>query len=184
MQDHIGRWVVTTAAFGVVTGVLMVLLGMEPRLVLVGFVVILATAATWLILDVGAAAAPVNWHNYGTAADGVARPDRRVQVLKARLLRPARRRGTLGSAWTTATGRADPNDEIGDSLVGVLDDHLIADRGIDRSQDPVEAAEALGPGLTRFVTDSSARRSMTQRRTLARTIASIEDFTSPSTDTT
>jgi hypothetical protein len=184
MQEDTGRWVVATSAIGVVTGVLMILLGMEPRLVLVGFVVILATAATWLILDVGLAAVPVNWHNYRTATDAEARPDRRVQVLKARFLRPARRRGTLGSAWTTATGRADPNDEIGDSLVGVLDDHLVADRGIDRSQDATAAAEALGPELTRFVTDPTARRSMTQRRTLARTIASIEDLTSPSTDST
>jgi hypothetical protein len=184
LQDDTGRWVVATAAIGIITGVLMVLLGMEPRLVLVGFVVILATAATRLILDVGVAAAPVNWHDYGAAADAVARPDRRVQVLKARLRQPARRRRTPGSARTTAADRADPSDEIGDSLVGVLDDHLVADRGINRSQDATAAAEALGPELTQFVSDPAARRSMTQRRTLARTIASIEDFTSSSTDST
>jgi hypothetical protein len=184
MQDDTGWWVVATATIGVVTGVLMVLLGMEPRLILVGFVVILTTAATWLILNVGLAAGPVNWHNYGGAADAVARPDRRVQVLKARLRQPARRRRTLGSARTITPDRADPSDEIGESLVAVLDDHLVADRGIDRTQDATAAAEALGPELTRFIIDPAARRSMTQRRTLARTIASIESFTSPSTDST
>lgn len=181
LQDETGRWIVATAAIGIMTGVLMVLLGMEPRLVLVGCVVILVTAATWLILDVAAAADPVNWHNYQTAADGAARPDRRVQILKTRLRQPTRRRRTLGSAGTTWTDPAGPSDEIADSLAAVLDDHLVAARGVDRSLDAAAAAEALGPELTRFVTDPAARRSMTQRRTLARTIASIEEFTS-STD--
>jgi hypothetical protein len=177
LQDNTRRWVVVTALIGVVTGVLMVLLGMEPRLVLVGFVVIVATAATWLILDVGQATAPVNWHNYGAAEDAVTRPDRRVQVLKARLRQPTRRGRALGSVGATPTGRADPSDEIGDSLVEVLDDHLVADRGIDRSEDPVGAAEALGPELMQFVSDPAVRRSMTQRRTLVRTVTSIEAFT-------
>ncbi len=184
LQDDTGRWVVATAAIGVATGVLMVLLGMEPRLVLVGFVVILATAATWLILDVAVAATPVNWHNYGSAADAIARPDRRVQILKARLHQPGRRRRTLGSAGKTRADRDELSDEIGSSLAGVLDDYLVADRNIDRSLDAVAAAAALGPELTQFVTDPATRRSMTQRRNLARTIASIEDFTSPSTDST
>jgi len=182
LQDNTRRWVVVTALIGVVTGVLMVLLGMEPRLVLVGFVVIVATAATWLILDVGQATAPVNWHNYGAAEDAVTRPDRRVQVLKARLRQPTRRGRALGSVGATPTGRADPSDEIGDSLVEVLDDHLVADRGIDRSEDPVGAAEALGPELMQFVSDPAVRRSMTQRRTLVRTITSIEAFTTHSPD--
>lgn len=160
----------------------MVLLGMEPRLVLVGFVVIVATAATWLILDVGQVAAPVNWHNYGAAEDAVTRPDRRVQLLKARLRQPARRGRALGPVGAAPTGRADPSDEIGDSLVEVLDDHLVADRGIDRSEDPVGAAEALGPELMQFVSDPAVRRSMTQRRTLVRTITSIEAFTTHSPD--
>jgi hypothetical protein len=77
---------------------------------------------------------------------------------------------------------ADPSDEIGDSLVEVLDDHLVADRGIDRSEDPVGAAEALGPELMQFVSDPAVRRSMTQRRTLVRTITSIEAFTTHSPD--
>ena len=182
LQDATRRWVIITALVGVVTGVLMVLLGMEPRLVLVGFVVIVATAATWLILDVGQATAPVNWHNYGAAEDASARPDRRVQVLKARLRQPARRGRALGSVGPAPTGRADPSDEIGDSLVGVLDDHLVADRGIDRLQDPVGAAEALGHELMQFISDPGVRRSMTQRRTLVRTITSIEAFTTHSPD--
>jgi hypothetical protein len=42
--------------------------------------------------------------------------------------------------------------------------------------DPHAAAEALGPDLARFVTDSKTRRSMAQPRTLACTLTLIEDF--------
>jgi hypothetical protein len=38
------------------------------------------------------------------------------------------------------------------------------------------AAELLGPELARFTSDPASRRSMTQRRTLARTVSLIEDL--------
>ena len=76
------------------------------------------------------------------------------------------------------TGDTEPVDEIVGTLIGVIDDHLLAEFGIDRSTDPAAAADALGPELTTFVNDSSARRSMTGRRGLARTLGMIEDFCS------
>lgn len=169
-----------TAGVGALVGVLMVLVGMEPRLVLVGFVVVSIAASTWLVADLAVTATPINWHDYGTVADGSARPDRRVQLLRARLRQTTQRRRLYGA---DDHNRPDPSAEIADTLVGVLDDYLIAEYGVHRSIDSDTAAELLGAELTRFVTDPAARRSLTQRRTLANTIALIEDFTSP-TDAT
>lgn len=169
-----------TAGVGAIVGVLMVLVGMEPRLVLVGFVVVIVAASAWLVADLAVMATPINWHDYGTVADGSARPDRRVQLLRARLRQTPQRRRLSG---TDQLNRADPSAEIADTLVGVLDDHLTAEYGVQRSIDSDTAAELLGPELARFVADPEARRSMTQRRTLGRTIALIEDFTSPTDPT-
>ena len=174
MSSASRRLIGAVIGVAVVTGSAMIQLGMEPRLVLVGFIVVVVLASTVLIAELGRVAAPVNWHNYGDGADVVARPDRRVQVLKARLRQPTRRR-TSGAVQIE---RADPLDEIGDTLVAVLDDQLIAAYGIDRSVDADAAATALGADLSRFVTDEAVRRAMTRRRTLASTIAAIEDFTS------
>lgn len=169
-------WVGTTVGVGVLTGVLMVLLGMEPRLVLVGFVVLIVSAATWLCIDLATVAVPMRWHTHGATDHLSARSDRRVQVLTARL-RASTRRPRLTSI--VQPGHVEPNDEIADTLVSVLDDHLVTEHGIDRSTDATSAAAALGPVLTNFVTDPEARRSMTQRRNLTRTITLIEDFTVP-----
>lgn len=169
-------WIGATIAVGVVTGVLMVLLGMEPRLVLVGFVVLIVSAVTWLFVDLGTVAVPVTWHGHGATDIVSARSDRRVQVLTARLRSPVRR---SRSAAMVEHGHVESNDEISDTLVSVIDDHLVAEHGIDRSIDATSAAETLGPALTRFVTDPESRRSMSRRRNLARTITLIEDFTAP-----
>ncbi len=86
-----------------------------------------------------------------------------------------KRRGRPGRRWGAVDGTgSEPADEIVTTLLGSIDDHLKAEHGIDRSIDPVAAAEVLGLDLTRFVTDPAARRSMTQRRTLARTVSLIE----------
>jgi hypothetical protein len=160
-----------TIAAGSTVGVGMLLFGMQPRLPLVGLVVIILGAATWLLLDLGNAASPLVWHDYGAGEAGAPRPDRRVRMLQSRLERrgrPGRRRGAADGTGSEHT------DEIVITLLGSIDDHLEAEHGIDRSIDPVAAAEVLGVDLTRFVTDPAARRSMTQRRTLARTVSLIE----------
>lgn len=162
-----------TAATGVVVGVLMVLLGMEPRLVLVGVVVVAVAATAWLTIDLGGATAPIVWKNHGHSTETTTRPDRRVQALRARLRSPARRRGIT---QTIGNDRPEPVDEVVGTLLGAIDDLLLAEHNIDRSTDPAAAAEVLGPELTRFVTDPSARRSMTGRRGLARTLTLIEDL--------
>lgn len=169
MKSSVRRRVGVTVWSGIIAGVLMVLLGMEPRLVLLGCVVMVVSATTWLLIDTEVATAPIVWHRHGAGADTSAPSDRRVKMLRARLRQPAHRRRVTTADDVDA-------DEIADTLVAVIDDHLKADHGLDRSTDPAAAATVLGPDLARFVNDPAARRSMTRRRSLARTLALIEDL--------
>jgi len=173
VKERAGQRVGVTVGAGTATGVAMVLLGMEPRLALVGCVVVAVSATVWLLVDLANVVLPVFWHNYGTVANTSARSDRSVQMLQTRLRTPARRRRRTA---VLEHGRADPADEITVTLLDVIEDHLVTEHGIDMLLDPHAAAEALGPELTRFVTDSTSRRSMAQPRTLARTLTLIEDF--------
>lgn len=177
-DDKLDWRITVTAGVGITVAVGMVLLGMEPRLILVAIVVMTVAAAMWLVLDLGNAAEPLLWHDYGTTDASAAQPDRRVRALRSRLERNARSRRTSGA---TGDGRSNPHDEIADTLVEVIDDHLRAEHGLDRSLQPEAAAAILGPDLTRFVSDPSARRSMAQRRTLARTVSLIETLDKPMT---
>ena len=166
-------WIGATAAAGVLVAVTMVLLGMEPRLVLVACVVLAVACACRLLIDLGGAAAPIVWTHRSAWTDPSATTDRRVQALRGWLRRPARGgrlrdRGSAEGAVPT---------EIADALVGLIDD-LLVEHGIDRASDARAAEDLLGPELARFVGDPVARRSMTQRSALPRTLALIEDLPS------
>jgi len=176
------RWAASAAVIGCVVGATMELLGMEPRLALVGLVVAVTAGVSWLFAGLTPVATPLSWYDYGAATDSRARPDRRVQLLTARLRHSGRSasRGTLhrgSSTRSPGSGRPEPADEIIGSLVAVVDAHLLAEYGVDRSDDIGTAHDVLGPELARFVSDASAARTMTRPRTLAHTIALIEVFT-------
>ncbi len=178
------RWAAATVVIGSVVGAIMVMVGMGPRLWLVGVVVLLVSAAAWLFADLATIALPLSWYQHGSSGSTTARPDRRVQLLAARLrsnARPgnSRRRGAV----QFESDGPQPADEIVASLVAVLDDHLRSQHGIERTLDADAARDVLGPELHRFVTDPAAARAMTQRRTLAPTIDLVETFTA-STDRT
>ena len=70
LVDRVDWRVTVTIAVGIVVAVGMLLLEMEPRLVLVGFVVMAVGATTWLAIDLGPRSAPVIWtdHGRGTGA--------------------------------------------------------------------------------------------------------------------
>lgn len=172
-RERVDWRVKLTAAVGGTVGVLMLLLDMQPRLVLVAMVVMAVAAAGWSAFDLGHTAEPLTWHDYGADQAGTARPDQRTQALRSRLERNTRGRRT---ASTSRTGEPEPNDEIVETLVDVIDDHLVAEHGLDRTADFEALAAVLDPELARFVTDTATQRSMTQRRTLARTVALIEDL--------
>lgn len=174
------RWVAATAVVGAVVGALMVLLGMDPRLAIVACVVALVSAASWLVMGIAPVADPLTWYEHSNAAWSTARADRRVLQLTSRLRHNARQsRRRRGFPGRFEPDEAEPVDEIVASLVAVIDDQLRADHHIERSDDRDAAARVLGPELTRFVEDPSTALKMTQRRTLAHTIALIEEFTSP-----
>lgn len=180
-NDKLDWRISVTAGIGIAVAVGMVLLGMEPRLILVAIIVMMVAAATWLVFDLGNAAEPLHWHDYGMNDAGAVQPDRRVRALRSRLERNARTRRPSGANGASGGGQDNARDEIADTLVDVIDDHLRAEHGLDRSLRPEAAAEILGPDLTRFVTDPSARRSMAQRRSLARTVSLIEALEHPLT---
>ena len=154
------RRVATTAAAGVAVCVAMVLLDMQPRLVLVGFVVVAVAAASFLLLDLGRDVAAVDWYGHRFEHAATSTVDLRIQHLRASLHRStSRRRQTAAamreSGWT---------DQTVETLVGLIDDVLLSVHGIDRSTDPARAAVVLGPDLTRFVSDAGVLGSLSARR--------------------
>jgi len=183
-SDDATRWVGTTIVIGAVVGGAMVLSGMEPRLALVAVIVAVIAGTAWLVAGLAPVALPVSWYGRQRmgANDWRARPDRRVQLLTARLRhtgRRSRRRPT--SPRSALSTQPEQPDEIVESLIAVIDDHLLAEFGIDRRAQGTSAESApvaLGPELTRFVTEPAAALAMTRPRTLAHTIALIEAFTS------
>lgn len=158
----------------------MVALGMEPRLWIVAAVVASVTAVWWLCSGLGVVVDPLAWYQHGSGTSATARPDRRMQLLTARLRHNTRHTaGRRRSPVAVDPDDPQPVDEIIGSLISVLDDHLRARHGIDRDADAQAASLALGPELDRFVSDPATARAMTQRRTLASTISLVEAFTAP-----
>lgn len=181
--SEIARWAATTVVVCAVASAVMELLGMEPHLTLVVMVVVLVSAVTWLIADLATIAIPLSWYHHRGTPESSSRPDRRVQLLTTRLRQNTRSSNRRRVAGPTGPDEYQPVDEIAESLIAVLDDHLVAQHGINRSAHERAANETLGPELTRFVSDPEAARSMLQRRTLAHTVSLIEAFTSPTAPT-
>ncbi|MEO1060280.1 MAG: hypothetical protein AAFZ07_02595 [Actinomycetota bacterium] len=158
-----------TALLGSVIGVMMVLLGMEPRLVLVGLIVVAVAATGFLLVDLTEVTAPVDWHRFQLEEDTRVPVDWRVQQLRGTLLRSTTRRRSTAAA-IAATGRT---DQVLDSLVGVVDDLLFTEHGIDHAADPAAAAEIVGPELARLLADPAAYGSMSHRE-LDRIVTLVE----------
>lgn len=147
-----------------------VLLGMEPRLVLVGLLVVAVAAAGICVVDLGDSTGAVVWQAPGTTGERAATVDRRVRLLRNRLQSRGRRRSPLARS----DDDVEADDDIAVTLLAAIDDQLRSEHGIDRAASPEAAATVLGPELTRFVSDPAARRSMTSRRGLASTLQLIE----------
>lgn len=152
--------VAAIAGTGVVVGVVMLLLDMEPRLVLVGLVVIVVGTSGFLLLDLGDETAVVDWHAHDLEETSAVVVDLRVQHLRGSLHRSTSRRRSAAALL----GDGEVTDQIVRALTEIVDDTLRADHGIDRSSDPDGAAEVLGPELARFVTDADELRGLSRRR--------------------
>lgn len=173
------RWAATTTVVAAAVTAAMVLIGMDPRLVIVVCVIALVSATAWLVTGLSAVADPLVWYDDGATAWSSARTDRRVMQLTSRLRRSPRRSRRWGPVGRSGADEPEPDDEIVTTLAAVIDDQLRSRHGIVRAEDGDAAARVLGPELSGFVDDPATARRMTQRRTLARTVAMIEAFTSP-----
>ncbi len=159
------RWrgrLVLTAAVALVACITMLLLGMHPRLGLVGGIVLVIASIGWLVLDVGPLAEEIDWERHSDQHDIPARPDRRVNLIRLHLHRE--RRDPDGWAPTA------------DRLADLIDARLRSFHGIDRAADPDAAANALGPDLEAFLDDPEVRRHMVGVRALPATITLIEQL--------
>ena len=160
-----------TAVIGSILGVVMMLLGMEPRLVLLGLIVVAVASTGFLLMDLAAVTAPVDWSSFRLDDPTRVPVDWRVQQLRGTLLRSTTRRRSTAAA-IAGTGRT---DQVVDSLVGVVDDILFTEHGIDHAADPAAATAVVGPELARLLADPAAHSSMSHRR-LDHIVTLVEDL--------
>jgi hypothetical protein len=146
----------------VALSVVMLLLGMHPRLALVCLVVVAVAAVGWLVLDVGSLPAEIDWERHVEREERSPRADLRVGLIRARLHRERSRR----DEWASTS----------EELAALVDARLRAHHGIDRYVDPDAAFEVLGPELTVFMTDPDRRRRMCELRSLDHTLTLIEQL--------
>jgi hypothetical protein len=157
------RWrrrLVLVAVTAVVACLAMLLLGMHPRVALVGVIVLVVATIAWFTLDVGSLVEEIDWERHADRRDTSARSDRRVNLIRTRLHRE--RRGADEWASTAA------------HLADLIDARLRSYHGIDRAADPAAAANVLGPELAAFMNDPDARRRMAGLRSLPATLTLIE----------
>ena len=156
MRGRVGA----TALLGSVVGVAMVLLGMEPRRALAGPTARAAATASCLTAARAAATAPADWTSFRLDDAPKAAVDWRVQQLRGTVLRSTTRRRSTATA-IAGSGRT---DHVVDSLVGIIDDLLFTEHGIDHAAEPEAAAAIVGPELAGLLADPAAHGSMSPRR--------------------
>jgi len=150
----------TLLAVGV--SVLMLVLGMHPRLVLVWLIGGAVAAIGWLLLDVGSLPKEIDWERHVERDERWPRADLRVSLIRARLHRERNR----GDEWASTS----------DDLAALVDARLRAAHGIDRADDVDAATRILGPELTAFMDDPDRRRRMCELRSLPHTLTLIEQL--------
>lgn len=150
-----------TAGAGAVIAVVLAATG-HPRSVgaYVGTVAAVA-ALSWFVSDVTPYITPVSWH--------LLRPQslRRGRGDDIRAVRLSHRLTELGDA------HSDPRT-IWRLLVELTDDRLLHRHGIDRTTDPLAAADVLGPRLTDFVSHQPSTASLRTPDYLSAIVDEIE----------
>lgn len=107
----------------------------SPAVLLLGAVVAVAVAAVVVSIDLVTAIAGVEWTGRPTTAPADADEDPVVTAL---------RRQIHAASWAGSS-------QLRDTLLGAIDERLLAHHQIDRAADPTAAAMALTPRLRRFV---------------------------------
>ena len=154
------RPVLIIVAIVVVMEVLMIASGMAPDVMLVAALGATLGAGTWMLVDTAEAVPSETLIGASSRNEPVHRVDRRVTTLRSSLVH----------------GRTDSlsAERLHDSLVAIIDDQLRAAHHIDRTADLAAATTRLGPELTAFIEDPSARASLSTPRELDHIITLIE----------
>ena len=151
--------VLVVVMIGVIVETAMVLAGMGPRVLIIAALLLVISLALYLALDLGDVVALAEWPSTvqtPRTPDGV---EWRVGTLRM-LLSDRRRDGA--------------NARLHDLLVGLIDDHLAAEHGVDRNRDPGRATAIIGPELAAFVAMPQGTRS--QPTYIARIVTLIEEL--------
>jgi hypothetical protein len=156
------RRLILTGLVAIAVAVVMLLLGMHPRVVLVCLIVAVVAAIGWLLLDVGGLPDEIDWERHAERGEHWPRADLRVSLIRARLHRERSR----GDEWSSTS----------DDLAALIDARLRAAHGVDRSSDRGAATEILGPELTAFMDDPARRRRMCELGSLHHTLTLIEQL--------
>ncbi len=138
----------------------MIVTGMAPDVLLVAAVAATIGVGVWIVVDTAETVPSVASISSDAPPEPVHRVDRRVTRLRSGL----------------AHGQNDSlsAERLHASLVAIIDDRLSADHQIDRNVDPAAAAAIIGPELTRFIDDPTARVSLPGTRELDRLLTQIE----------
>jgi hypothetical protein len=159
------RWlrrVAVVVGIGAALEIVLVLAGTGPKLVLVGALVVIAAAVVIVAHDLGVGVAPADW---GVAHErGAHTGTREWRVSSLRMLMMSERRAEAEN------GRLYP------VLVGLIDDQLLSEHGIDRAVHPEAAHRLLGPELTQFVTVEPPPRRLADPRALDAIVTKIENL--------
>lgn len=126
----------------------------EPEVVVLAGLVAALAAGGFACFDLARITFPITWTRRQAA---LAQDERAVGL---------RRKLNAGAQYDST--------ELHDSLVTIIDDRLLAHRGIDRHRAPDEAAEVLTPRLRALV--AGRRRGITAPRELERLLTDIEDL--------
>jgi hypothetical protein len=154
------RPVLLIVAITIAVEVFMITTGMGPDVLLVAAVAATLGTAVWLVVDIADSIPTMSPIGSAAPQQFEHRVDRRVTRLRSGL----------------AHGQIDrlSAERLHTSLVAIIDDQLRAEHQIDRHADPTAAAALIGPELTRFIDDPTARLTVPSTGQLDRILTQIE----------
>ncbi|MBI5090491.1 MAG: hypothetical protein HZB15_16985 [Actinobacteria bacterium] len=139
----------------------MAALQMDPSPVLLAGIAAVILGGLCLLLDVSDLAGAASWEGFYRPEPLRKGDDVRVRVLQGQLLH----------------GRSlDDGHALHALLVDLIDDRLLAERGVDRAADPQRAAALLGPTLVQFVSAPPSPRRLRDAAFLASIVDHIESL--------
>jgi hypothetical protein len=144
----LGVWLVLSVALGATHA--------RPAVVVIGAIVGVVSAATFVMFDLLHAVMPLDWTRRPHANRSTRVSDQWAASLRTQL-------GQAKQFGST---------ELRDTLVDLVDDRLLVNRHIDRATDPVAAMDALSPPLRRLVAEPP--RPVTSWRELRHIVTQIE----------